>query len=52
MSWPGQPRFGSAAEVQMQFRPIRAPLQQRKKECHQTGKRYKSRQDLPELSRQ
>jgi hypothetical protein len=52
MSLPRQRRFGSAAEVQMQSRPIRAPLQQGKKECHQTGERYKSRQDLPKLARQ
>jgi hypothetical protein len=51
MSWSGQPRFGSAAEVQVQFRPIHAPLQQRKKQCQQTGERYRSRQDLPELAR-
>ena len=46
MSLAGQLRFGRAAEDQMLFRYIRAPLQQRKKECHQTGERHKSRQLL------
>jgi hypothetical protein len=52
MRLPGQRRFAGAAEDQMHFRPIRAPLQQSKKKRHQTSERYESRQDLPELSRQ